>query len=667
MPFSWDDIPYTNFHELNLDYFINKFKQIFDEWADLYDTLTTWKNTTTTELETWKTQTENDIITWENNIISDLNTWKSTTETDISSWETATLNALDAWKTATTAIFEAIRVEAAGSATAAANSATAAQTAKTAAETAQAAAEAAAASVSTSAAQITTNTNDINDLKAQTEIPYENLDFVTTEGYIRYSDGSVNSSSDTNSKTNYIDIHNYNKIKYKRQTTNNASTVVGMAFYDVNREYIAESGIQSLYTTENLEYIWFETNVPISAYYARFTTFQDTETYGDFEVLGKRFINNIIDDIIDNTENSIANIYNIIKNNPFLNIYSFIDIIDNYALLPVNGTLDYNVEFITTDYITVDTYDNLLVNVGSRFWFYTSDKTPLSTGALANISPIYSDIKKITVPDTAKYFRISVRKTSESWFNDYKYLYGDKPLNDFVEYILSINSDPDIKLYCIGDSITRGMYTDIGDTYSHGPTIYGYPYWIGKINNYSIVNLGVSGAGYANKGDNATTNGKDIVDNNTFSGANIITIALGVNDYKGDTQSIVLGDMNSISGDGTVIGNMKYMIETLADPTSGKAKKAQIIIMLPMNENRFSQGDLSTNWAFGYAFRDGKTLSDYRDAIKECAEYYNLKVIDEEEVTPINRLNIRNVLGDGLHPTLDFYKQMGYAFAPLIK
>lgn len=194
MPFSWDNYPYTNFHELNLDYFINKFKEIFDEWADLYNTLTTWKDTTTTELETWKTQTENDIITWENNIISDLNIWKSTTETNISSWETATLNALDAWKTATTAIFEAIRVEAAENATAAANSATTAATAKTAAETAQAAAEAAAASVTASAAQITTNANDIADIK-------NGVVFVGYSNNFVWDNGNI-SSSGTNNNTN---------------------------------------------------------------------------------------------------------------------------------------------------------------------------------------------------------------------------------------------------------------------------------------------------------------------------------------------------------------------------------------------------------------------------------------------------------------------------------
>ena len=87
-----------------------------------------------------------------------------------------------------------------------------------------------------------------------------------------------------------------------------------------------------------------------------------------------------------------------------------------------------------------------------------------------------------------------------------------------------------------------------------------------------------------------------------------------------------------------------------------------------MNQNRFGYSQMSeaNNWSCGYAFRDNKTLTDYRNAIKECADYYNLLVIDQEEVCPINRLNIRNMLGDGLHPTLAFYKQMGQALARYI-
>ena len=167
MSFPRDAYPYTNFHELNLGYFIVHFREIFSQWADLYDQMLNWKDATDEELATWKAGVEADLDQREAALRAELETWKAQTGQDIAGWEDATLAALTAWQTATQAVFEAIRVEAAGSASAAAASAGDAATAKTAAETAQAAAEAAAASVQASAAQITTNTEDIADLKTQ--------------------------------------------------------------------------------------------------------------------------------------------------------------------------------------------------------------------------------------------------------------------------------------------------------------------------------------------------------------------------------------------------------------------------------------------------------------------------------------------------------------------
>lgn len=174
----FDKFPYTNFHELNLDYFINKFNEIFTEWEQLNTTMLEWKAATDASNALWKTSVENGLAAWKTATEADLNAretalraelaaWKTATETDIGTWEADTLAALNAWKATAEATFEAIRVQAAASATAAQTAQTAAETAQTAAETAQTAAETAAARVSASAAQIATNTDDISDLKTQ--------------------------------------------------------------------------------------------------------------------------------------------------------------------------------------------------------------------------------------------------------------------------------------------------------------------------------------------------------------------------------------------------------------------------------------------------------------------------------------------------------------------
>ena len=98
MPFSWDNMPYTNFHELNLDWFIKKFNEIFEEWESLYTTLTQWKEDTDTDLAQWKRDTLADMDAWENDLLDALDTWKRETGEDIGEWETGVIGDLNDWK-----------------------------------------------------------------------------------------------------------------------------------------------------------------------------------------------------------------------------------------------------------------------------------------------------------------------------------------------------------------------------------------------------------------------------------------------------------------------------------------------------------------------------------------------------------------------------------------
>ena len=52
MPFPFDKYPWTNFQELNLAYFIKHFREIFQQWADLYNEMQEWKTETDGEIQT---------------------------------------------------------------------------------------------------------------------------------------------------------------------------------------------------------------------------------------------------------------------------------------------------------------------------------------------------------------------------------------------------------------------------------------------------------------------------------------------------------------------------------------------------------------------------------------------------------------------------------------
>lgn len=186
----FDNYPYTNFHELNLDYFMKEFKRIFDEWDELYDTMTGWKDATDTELAAWKTSTLADMNAWETVLLASLDAWKTETGADIAEWENGVLSDLADWKDAFTAYVgtittdaEAARDAAAASASAAAGSATAAAGSATAAAGSASDAASSAASVSGEAAQIAANTSAIAAAQADIDELNESMYGETTEVY----------------------------------------------------------------------------------------------------------------------------------------------------------------------------------------------------------------------------------------------------------------------------------------------------------------------------------------------------------------------------------------------------------------------------------------------------------------------------------------------------
>lgn len=168
MPFPFDKYPWVNFHELNLAYFIKHFREIFQQWDELYNGMLAWKADTDEELETWKNGVMDAIDNWEHDFSAAIQVWQQETETDLDNWKITTLAALDAWKTATEAVFESIRVQAAGSASAAAQSANDADSARAAAVTAQTAAENAASRVENAMSLISENTAIIDMISEHT-------------------------------------------------------------------------------------------------------------------------------------------------------------------------------------------------------------------------------------------------------------------------------------------------------------------------------------------------------------------------------------------------------------------------------------------------------------------------------------------------------------------
>ena len=212
------------------------------------------------------------------------------------------------------------------------------------------------------------------------------------------------------------------------------------------------------------------------------------------------------------------------------------------------------------------------------------------------------------------------------------------------------------KWYALGDSITQG-YHSVGSSIGVTPLS-----WVNVAANktgLNLRNLGVGGSGFAVAGTQLDKlSAKDHVDSIDFSGADLVTIAYGVNDWK---YNAVRGDINSAVGDGTICGNMRYIIEKIL----GDNPLAKIIILTPLNcwGTTKDYGDQSTNYGLGYSFSNSGTLEQVYQALVAVAEYYGLEIIDLTHNSVINRISLPSLLDDGVHPTIPCHTQLGTEIA----
>ena len=175
---------------------------------------------------------------------------------------------------------------------------------------------------------------------------------------------------------------------------------------------------------------------------------------------------------------------------------------------------------------------------------------------------------------------------------------------------------------------------------------------------FTLTNYAVGGSGFVH---NATIgdhlNARDHIDTIDFSGADLVTIAFGINDWKG---SDTFGTFNDdISVGGTVYSNMRYVIEKIMTDNP----ECKIFIITPINASRYR--NQAGNWSLSHTI-NSKTLEDLYQLEKTVAEYYGIELIDMTHNSVFNRQNCPNLMADGVHPTLRGHELMGAELAKKI-
>ncbi|MBQ4561374.1 MAG: SGNH/GDSL hydrolase family protein [Clostridia bacterium] len=178
--------------------------------------------------------------------------------------------------------------------------------------------------------------------------------------------------------------------------------------------------------------------------------------------------------------------------------------------------------------------------------------------------------------------------------------------------------------YAIGDSITSGYL--IG-----GPS----KTWVAhvmKYNGYSeeSKNLGVAGIGFVREDPTDGNVIQDIIENNNFSAVDLVTVAVGINDWQNNCS----------------IDDVKTAMIACFDKILSENPYCKIFFITPFNKNR---GTKETNWALGYE-QNGITLEDFVAGQISACKDYGVEVIDMTHSSVINKYNLTSVLYDNTHP-----------------
>lgn len=214
--------------------------------------------------------------------------------------------------------------------------------------------------------------------------------------------------------------------------------------------------------------------------------------------------------------------------------------------------------------------------------------------------------------------------------------------------------------YALGDSITYGTHSTSPDATLSPVVGQGWVDYVAQYNGYQLTNLGVSGSGFV-----TGTTLRTVIDRNDFTNVDLVTLMMGVNDWKNYDAVNKVGTMEDAVGDsytGLIIPEMRYAFEKIISQNP----YCKIIFITPINARvPYNSATEATNWAYGNTtggYVCG-TLISFISKLVEVCEYYNVQVIDMTKGSVVNRKNINTMLPDGLHPSLDCYKALGLELA----
>ncbi|MBE9599258.1 SGNH/GDSL hydrolase family protein [Pedobacter sp. MC2016-24] len=174
---------------------------------------------------------------------------------------------------------------------------------------------------------------------------------------------------------------------------------------------------------------------------------------------------------------------------------------------------------------------------------------------------------------------------------------------------------------------------------------------------------------YINQGHNGWTAGgiAEKIEKLDLKKSDIYSVFLGTNDWWHGRTIGTLADYTNGKGNETFYASYRIIINKLRELNP----KAEIILMTPMQRGDFVYIKNAKNNAYGsYKPKDGQSLAQFANAVKEIAEYEKLKVVDlyNEKKLAVKHVVKYKRLKDtktGFYKNFSYPAYIGLPFDPL--
>lgn len=212
---------------------------------------------------------------------------------------------------------------------------------------------------------------------------------------------------------------------------------------------------------------------------------------------------------------------------------------------------------------------------------------------------------------------------------------------------------------CIGDSITYGVGVTKDQT--------DYVKLLADQLGMDYIRLGASGTTLCTDGSRTCNIGK--LTESNLSGADVVTIAMGINDFCAAGEGYYeLGDINSTDSS-TIYGAVRMWCERIVElRKTDSLSNTQFYFVTPLITSWNNSVTSAKDWDQSKVNIHGYTLRDLCNAIIEVAALYDVAVIDLNLISGLYYVdaednNVDVFGGDGVHPGDEGHAMMAAALA----